>query len=123
MTDHAETASPAPAAAVATPTPTPTATAAAPAPQQASASALPEGVTDPNYQPLPGRLGNLTVPQQHALEKLKKELQEEGVFVPERMDDAMLLRCVCVLREKKSYQVGRDLTERTFFFPPSFSFS
>ncbi|EDR04921.1 uncharacterized protein LACBIDRAFT_237398 [Laccaria bicolor S238N-H82] len=53
---------------------------------------MPEGVTDPNYQPLPGRLGNLTVIQLHGLEKLKKELQEEGVFVEERMDDAMLLR-------------------------------
>ncbi|KAF5356662.1 hypothetical protein D9757_013142 [Collybiopsis confluens] len=62
------------------------------APAQASASTLPEGITDPNYKPLPGRLGNLTVPQQHALEKFKKELQDEGVFVEERMDDATLLR-------------------------------
>jgi hypothetical protein len=53
---------------------------------------MPEGVTDPNYKPLPGRLGNLTVAQQHALEKFKKELQDEGHFVPERMDDATLLR-------------------------------
>lgn len=53
---------------------------------------MPEGVTDPNYHPLPGRLGNLTIPQQHALEKFKKELQDEGHFVPERMDDATLLR-------------------------------
>jgi hypothetical protein len=53
---------------------------------------MPEGVTDPNYQPQPGRLGNLTVVQLHTLEKLKKELKEEGVFVEERMDDAMLLR-------------------------------
>ncbi|KIL67206.1 hypothetical protein M378DRAFT_159598 [Amanita muscaria Koide BX008] len=48
--------------------------------------------TDPSYKPPPGRLGNLTIPQQHALDKLKKELQEEGKFVPERMDDATLLR-------------------------------
>ena len=62
-------------------------------PAPASASALPPGITDPNYKPLPGRLGNLTVPQQHALDKIRKELQEEeGVFVPERMDDALLLR-------------------------------
>jgi len=58
----------------------------------ASASELPPGITDPNYSPLPGRLGNLTVPQQHALETIRKEIQEEGAFVPERMDDAMLLR-------------------------------
>jgi len=58
----------------------------------ATASPLPPGVTDPNYVPLPGRLGNLTVPQQHALEKIKREVQEEGAFVPERMDDATLLR-------------------------------
>ncbi|KAH9916783.1 CRAL-TRIO domain-containing protein [Fomitopsis serialis] len=60
--------------------------------QPASASQMPDGVTDPNYKPLPGRLGNLTVPQQHALDKLKKELQTEGHFVPERHDDALLLR-------------------------------
>jgi phosphatidylinositol/phosphatidylcholine transfer protein len=65
-----------------------------PAPElaPASASALPPGITDPNYKPLPGRLGNLSVPQQHALDTLRKELQEEGAFVPERMDDALLLR-------------------------------
>jgi len=61
-------------------------------PQAASASPMPEGITDPDYKPLPGRLGNLTVIQQHALEKFKKELIEEGVFVKERMDDATLLR-------------------------------
>jgi hypothetical protein len=58
----------------------------------ASASPMPEGITDPNYKPLPGQLGNLTVIQQHALEKFKKELIEENVFVEERMDDAFLLR-------------------------------
>lgn len=63
-----------------------------PAPTAASASPLPDGITDPNYKPLPGRLGNLSVPQQHALDTLKKELQAEGAFVPERMDDATLLR-------------------------------
>lgn len=62
--------------------------------QAASASPMPPGVTDPNYHPLPGRLGNLTVTMQHALEKFKKELIEEGHFVEERMDDAFLLRYV-----------------------------
>lgn len=65
---------------------------AEPANTPASASQMPAGVTDPNYKPLPGRLGNLTVPQQHALDTLKKELHDEGKFVPERMDDATLLR-------------------------------
>ncbi|THG94765.1 hypothetical protein EW026_g6765 [Hermanssonia centrifuga] len=60
--------------------------------EAASASAMPEGVTDPNYKPLPGRLGNLSVPQQHALDKFRKELQDEEIFVPERMNDGMLLR-------------------------------
>ncbi|KAH9483135.1 Sec14 cytosolic factor [Psilocybe cubensis] len=61
-------------------------------PQAASASPMPEGVTDPNYRPEPGRLGNLTMVQLHTLEKFKKELKEEGHFVEERMDDATLLR-------------------------------
>jgi len=34
----------------------------------------------------------MTVPQQHALDTLRKEVQDEGAFVPERMDDATLLR-------------------------------
>jgi len=91
MADHAVAAETAATATATAPAPAPAAVPTAP--QQASASALPEGVTDPNYKPPPGRLGNLTVPQQHALEKFKKELQDEGHFVPERMDDAMLLRC------------------------------
>jgi len=53
---------------------------------------MPEGVTDPDYKPLPGRLGNLTVIQLNTLEKFKKELIEEKIFVEERMDDATLLR-------------------------------
>ncbi|PPQ65350.1 hypothetical protein CVT26_000065 [Gymnopilus dilepis] len=60
--------------------------------QAASASPMPEGITDPNYRPPPGHLGNLTVIQQHTLEKLKAELKAEGAFVEERMTDAMLLR-------------------------------
>jgi hypothetical protein len=51
-------------------------------------------ITDPNYKPLPGRLGNLTKEQEAALEQFKQELQAEGHFVPERMDDATLLRFV-----------------------------
>ena len=62
--------------------------------EPASVSPLPEGITDPNYKPLPGRLGNLTPGQQHALDTLKRQLVDEGHFVPERMDDATLLRCV-----------------------------
>lgn len=61
-------------------------------PQAASASAMPPGVTDPNYKPLPGRLGNLTVIQQHALEKFKREIIEAGYFDEARMDDAFLLK-------------------------------
>lgn len=53
---------------------------------------MPNGITDPNYRPLPGRVGNLTVPQQHALQTLKNQLHDEGHFVEERMDDPMLLR-------------------------------
>jgi hypothetical protein len=53
---------------------------------------MPAGVTDPNYHPEPGRLGNLTQVQLHTLEKLRKELQDEGLFEEKRMDDAFLLR-------------------------------
>ncbi|KAI5995724.1 CRAL-TRIO domain-containing protein [Pisolithus marmoratus] len=59
---------------------------------QANVSTMPPGVTDPNYKPLPGRLGNLTAAQQEALDTLRRELQDEGHFVPKRMDDATLLR-------------------------------
>ncbi|GJE83938.1 sec14 cytosolic factor [Phanerochaete sordida] len=48
--------------------------------------------TDSNYKPPPGRLGNLTPQQQEALDKLRAEVQQEGWFVEERMDDGMLLR-------------------------------
>jgi len=63
-------------------------------PATASASALPEGITDPNYKPNPGQLGNLTVVQQHSLEKLKKELAAEGYYIEgePRMSDATMLR-------------------------------
>ena len=48
--------------------------------------------TDSTYKPPPGRLGNLSPQQQEALDKLRAEVQQEGWFVEERMDDAMLLR-------------------------------
>jgi hypothetical protein len=73
--------------------------------EAASASALPAGITDPNYKPLPGRLGNLSVIQQHSLDKLRKELQDEGHFVPERMDDAALLRFVFARFVSKGAQI------------------
>jgi len=60
--------------------------------ERVNVSPMPPGVTDPDYKPLPGRLGNLTAAEQHALETLKKMLQDEGHFVPERMDDATILR-------------------------------
>ena len=49
-------------------------------------------ITDPNYKAPEGHVGNLSIPQQHTLEKFKKELQDGGHFVPERMDDTYLLR-------------------------------
>lgn len=85
--------------------------------QPASASPLPEGVTDPNYKPLPGRLGNLTIPQQHALEKLKAEVTQEGWFVAERMDDATLLRYArgsYLLRPPLTPPLSRFLRARKF---------
>lgn len=44
------------------------------------------------YEPLPGRLGNLTSEQQKILDQFRKELTNEGWFVPQRHDDATLLR-------------------------------
>ncbi|CAK5275918.1 unnamed protein product [Mycena citricolor] len=64
------------------------------APHAASASVLPAGITDPNFAPPPGTLGNLNVIQQHSLDKFKKELKEEGYFEegPIRFTDAGLLK-------------------------------
>lgn len=50
------------------------------------------GITAANYHPLPGHVGNLTGVQAQTLDKLKEELKDQGLFVKERMDDAMLLR-------------------------------
>ena len=54
----------------------------------AAASSYP----DSTYHPPPGRVGNLTIPQQHTLEKFRKELKEEGYLDESRHDDPMLLR-------------------------------
>jgi len=67
---------------------------AADKPEPANASPMPPGVTDPDYRPLPGQLGNMTMLQVHTLESFKKQLKSEGKFVEERMDDAALLRHV-----------------------------
>ncbi|EJD35458.1 hypothetical protein AURDEDRAFT_117386 [Auricularia subglabra TFB-10046 SS5] len=49
-------------------------------------------VTDPNWKPQPGRVGNLTPEQQKVLDQFRQELQAEGYFVAERHDDPTLLR-------------------------------
>lgn len=46
----------------------------------------------PPADPLSGRVGHLSVTQQHTLDKFREELQAEGYFVPERHDDPTLLR-------------------------------
>ena len=61
-------------------------------PLEANVCPIPASVTDLNYRPLPGRVGNLTEVQLHTLDKLRGELKDEGHFVEKRMDDAMLLR-------------------------------
>lgn len=58
---------------------------------QAASTSPSQGVS---YQPSPGHLGNLTELQQQALETLKEELQNNGHFVAQRMDDATLLRYI-----------------------------
>jgi hypothetical protein len=44
------------------------------------------------YTPPPGRLGNLTPEQQHALDEFKELIKAEGIFAEERHDDNLLLR-------------------------------
>lgn len=46
-------------------------------PQETSSTSV-ENVTESSYQPPPGRVGNLSVIQQHTLQKLKNEMQAEG---------------------------------------------
>ena len=53
-------------------------------------------LTASTHQIPAGHLGNLTEGQQTALNTLKELLQKDGSFVPERMDDATLLRFVNV---------------------------
>ncbi|KIK53129.1 hypothetical protein GYMLUDRAFT_250560 [Collybiopsis luxurians FD-317 M1] len=94
---------------------------------EAPARASRNATGDPNYKPLPGRLGNLTVPQQHTLDMFKKELQEEGVFVEDRMNDAMLLRAqkfavalakaMIINCEKWRKEFGVDDIVKNFDFP------
>ncbi|KAF9430141.1 cytosolic factor, phosphatidylinositol/phosphatidylcholine transfer protein [Podila epigama] len=45
-----------------------------------------------HVETLPGRVGNLTPEQQHALDEFKDLIKAEGVFVPERHDDHYVLR-------------------------------
>ncbi len=71
---------------------------------------MPAGVTDPNYKPGPGRLGNLTVIQLHALEKFKKEVKDEGWFDEERMDDELMLRSVPISLLGSSFVVRQDFS-------------
>jgi len=59
--------------------------------------------TADGWTPPPGSLGNLTIPQQHTLEKFRKELQESGKFDEKRHDDANLLR---FLRARKFNQAA-----------------
>lgn len=65
---------------------------------------MPPGVTNPDYKPPPGRLGNLTQSELKALETLRQRLQQhqpqdeyDFVFDPVRMNDAMLLRWATIL--------------------------
>lgn len=46
----------------------------------------------PPRDPLSGRIGHLSPEQEHILTKFRKEIQDEGTFVPERHDDPTLLR-------------------------------
>lgn len=46
----------------------------------------------PAYQPLPGRVGNLTQEQEHSLTEFKALITAEGLYVPDRHDDNLLLR-------------------------------
>ncbi|KDQ14209.1 hypothetical protein BOTBODRAFT_159723 [Botryobasidium botryosum FD-172 SS1] len=46
----------------------------------------------PAADPLAGRVGHLTVEQQHILDKFRTMLQEQGLFDPKRHDDPTLLR-------------------------------
>jgi len=55
------------------------------------------------WTPPPGSLGNLSIPQNHTLEKFRKELQDNGHFDEKRHHDAFLLRW---LRARKFNQAA-----------------
>jgi len=80
--------------------------------------------------PLAGRVGHLSIPQHHTLEKFKNELEAEGWFVPERHDDATLLRflrarkfdlekskLMIIEQEKWRKEFGTDELGKSFDFP------
>ncbi|KZT62209.1 hypothetical protein CALCODRAFT_426747 [Calocera cornea HHB12733] len=80
--------------------------------------------------PLSGHLGHLSPEQQHILGKFRTELEQEGVFVPERHDDATLLRFLRARKfdlvkakvmitscEQWRKEFGVDEVVRTFEFP------
>jgi CRAL/TRIO, N-terminal domain len=60
-----------------------------------------QSLANDNWTPPPGSLGNLTIPQNHTLEKFRKELQGNGHFDEKRHGDATLLR---FLRARKFNQ-------------------
>ncbi|KIY67983.1 hypothetical protein CYLTODRAFT_352156 [Cylindrobasidium torrendii FP15055 ss-10] len=61
-------------------------------PEAAHTTAVKLVSTEPAWKPAPGTLGNLTDAQKNALKELKEQIQKEGWFVEDRMNDAMLLR-------------------------------
>ncbi|KAG8995781.1 cytosolic factor, phosphatidylinositol/phosphatidylcholine transfer protein [Tulasnella sp. JGI-2019a] len=84
----------------------------------------------PPADPLSGRVGHLSIAQQHTLDKFRKELQDEGFFVPERHDDPTLLRflrarkfdlekakLMIIEQEKWRKEFGTDGLAKHFDFP------
>jgi hypothetical protein len=46
----------------------------------------------PDYQPLPGHLGNLTTAQKEVLADIRRQARDENWWYEAEMDDATLLR-------------------------------